>query len=339
MISIIERGDLDELAYASLLVEASPQPIYTSLNFLDAIASYTKSKLCFVTKVEDNRILAALPFCVYEGAFGPVVNSLPFFGSNGGIVGRNRNPRISQEIIDHLLIYSKSIDCAAVTVIEPLLNREDEDVYRNFDFQDTRIGLINEIISYDNIESITKSFMPRARNSIKKAAKNNIKIVMSHSNESIDFLAKAHGENMTSEGRKAKNQDFFTYFLNELTPDHWIILEAMLDGKRIASLLLIHTSDFVEYFTPVTLAKYKDLQPMSLLILHGFVYAKEKRIRYWNWGGTWMNQSGVYRFKTQWNPMEIRYTYHTKILKDSILDLDTQEVMEAYPFFFVYPIK
>lgn len=339
MISIIERQELNETAYSSLLCHAAPQPIYTNLNFLDAIAQYTKSKLCFVTKTEDDRITAALPFCVYEGAFGPVVNSLPFFGSNGGIVSRNINRHVSQEIIDHLLIYSKSIDCVSVTVIESLLNSEDEEIYRNFDFQDSRIGLINDISSYVNIESITKSFTARARNSIKKAAKSHIKIATSHSNESIDFLARVHGENMTSAGRKAKNHDFFTYFLKELTPDHWIILEAKLEGKRIASLLLIYNSDFAEYFTPVTLAEYKNLQPMSLLILHGFIFARAKRIRYWNWGGTWMNQSGVYQFKKQWNPTETRYAYHTKILMQSILDLDPQEVMDAYPYFFVYPIK
>ena len=339
MISIIKRQELDEKRYSALLLQAAPQPIYTSLHFLDAIAAYTQSKLCFVTKAEGNRITAALPFCVYEGKFGPIVNSLPFFGSNGGIVSQEKNPRISQEIIDRLLIYSESIDCAAVTIIEPLLNREDAEIYRKFDFKDLRIGLFNEISSHDNIDSITKSFTSRARNSIAKAVNNGLEVVTSHSDESIDFLAEVHFENMTSAGRKAKNYNFFTHILNELPSDNWIILEAKLEGKRIASLLLIYNADFVEYFTPVTLPAFKNLQPMSLLILHGFIFAREKRIRYWNWGGTWVDQSGVYQFKTQWNPVETHYAYHTKILNQAILDLDPNEVMEAYPYFFVYPIK
>ena len=128
-------------------------------------------------------------------------------------------------------------------------------------------------------------------------------------------------------------------FLSHLPRDNWVILEAHMQEERVASLLLIFTSDFVEYFTPVTLAEYKQLQPLSLLILHGFLFATEKKIRYWNWGGTWMNQEGVYKFKKQRNPKESAYFYHTKILKQSILDMDVQTLMSAYPHFYVYPIN
>jgi lipid II:glycine glycyltransferase (peptidoglycan interpeptide bridge formation enzyme) len=143
---------------------------------------------------------------------------------------------------------------------------------------------------------------------------------------------------MTSAGRKAKSKKFFVEFLRTVPNGNWIILEAYLEEERVASLLLIFTSDIVEYFTPVILDGHKHLQPLSLLIFYGFVFANQKQIRYWNWGGTWMTQSGVYKFKKQWNPKETEYSYYTKVLDETILNIDGQTLMSAYPFFYVYPM-
>jgi lipid II:glycine glycyltransferase (peptidoglycan interpeptide bridge formation enzyme) len=288
---------------------------------------------------ESGRITAALPFCVYEGIHGPVINSLPFFGSHGGIISSEKNTIKSQEIIDALLNYATTIDCASVTIIESLFNKEAQEIFIDFDHQDSRIGLYNDINDWNNFQDIMDSFESRARNSIKKAIKSKVEVIESKSLESIDFLARIHFENMTSAGRKAKSKEFFFEFLEKISNENWIILEAHLNGARIASLLLIFTSEVVEYFAPVTVTDYKPLQPLSLLIWRGLVFAKEKEIRYWNWGGTWGSQLGVYKFKKQWNPIETQYAYHTKVIKPSILDVDPQTLMQAYPFFYVYPIK
>jgi hypothetical protein len=339
MIKIVERNSLDEASYNSLLLQVKPQAIYTNLEFLDAIASHTNSKLYFVVSTEDGIINSALPFCIYAGVYGSVINSLPFFGSHGGIISLKKSISASKKIVDTLLAYAKTIDCAAVTVIEPLLNREPQEIFKDFDYRDSRIGLYNEVISGCDSEDIINSFDSRARNSIKKAIRSGVTVVESHSLESIEFLARVHVENMTSAGRKAKSKDFFIEFLSRISRDNWIILEAHIEEERIASLLLIFSSDIVEYFTPVTLTEYKQLQPMSLLIMRGFIFAKEKRISYWNWGGTWRTQTGVYKFKKQWNPKETQYSYYTTLLNKSILEVDAQKVMSSYPFFYVYPVK
>jgi hypothetical protein len=339
MIDIVERSSLDEAGYRCLQLQVKPNPIYSNLNFLDAIASHTNSKLLFVVSTDGGKIDATLPFCIYSGVYGPVINSLPFFGSHGGITSLDKNVSKSKEIIDALVAFARTIDCAAVTVIEPLFNREPQGTYKDFDYRDSRIGLYNEVDYESDSEAIIKSFDSRARNSIRRAIKSGIKVVQSQSSESIDFLAQIHFENMTSAGRKAKSKKFFVEFLRTIPKGDWIILEAHLEEERVASLLLIFTSDIVEYFTPVTLAEHKHLQPMSLLILHGFVFANQKQIRYWNWGGTWMTQSGVYKFKKQWNPRETEYSYYTKIFNQRILDVDAQSLMSAYPYFYVYPVN
>jgi hypothetical protein len=339
VISIVERSSLDEDGYNCLLLQVKPQPIYTNLKFIDAIASYTDSKAFFVLKSESGRIKAALPFSIYSGVYGRVINSLPFYGSHGGITALEKSYIQSKEMIDALLEYAESVDSVAVTVIEPLFNRDSQEIFKDFDYRDSRIGMLNEVDCNGNVESIMASFSPRARNSVRKAMQSGLKVVESQSPESIEFLARIHFENMTSAGRKAKSKNFFTEFLSQIPEDNWVIIEAHLEGERVASLLLIFTSDVIEYFTPVTLTVYKQLQPLSLLILHGFLFATKKKIRYWNWGGTWTNQEGVYKFKKQWNPIESTYFRYTKILRQTILDIDTPTLMSAYPHYYVYPIN
>jgi hypothetical protein len=339
MIRIVERSSLDEACYNSLQIRVHPQPIYTSLKFIDAIAKHTNSKVFFVVSTESGTITASLPFCIRSGVYGPVINSLPFFGSHGGVTTLRTKPSHSKEVIDALVAHARAIDCAAITVIEPLFNREPQEIFKDFDYRDSRIGLYNEVHRESSSEDIMKSFDSRARNSIRKALGSGIEVVKSHSLESIEFLARSHVENMNSLGRKAKDKSFFFEFLHQIPNDNWIILEAHLKEERIASLLLIFTPDIIEYFTPVTVDEHKRIQPMSLLIFQGFLFAKEKQIRYWNWGGTWMNQDGVYKFKKQWNPKETKYFYYTKILNLGILGVDSRTLLETYPFFYVYPMN
>jgi lipid II:glycine glycyltransferase (peptidoglycan interpeptide bridge formation enzyme) len=339
MISVIERNSLDEKAYSELIRQAAPQPIYRNLNFLDAIAKHTNSKLHFVVSLENGCFNAVLPFCIYAGKFGSVINSLPFFGSHGGIISPQNSITLEKAVIDTLQVYAKKNDCIAITLIESLFEGKPQEIYKDFDHQDSRIGLYNEILFSNSTEEILKGFQSRARNGIRKATKSGIEVFESRSQESIEFLARVHFESMTSSGRKAKSKNFFFEFLSEIPEDNWVILEARLNEEQVASLLLLYTSDFVEYFTPVTLAEYKQMQPLSLLILHGFIFARDMRIGFWNWGGTWTSQTGVYEFKKQWNPKETRYNYYTSVLKQSILDIDPQDLMLAYPFFYVYPIE
>jgi lipid II:glycine glycyltransferase (peptidoglycan interpeptide bridge formation enzyme) len=122
-----------------------------------------------------------------------------------------------------------------------------------------------------------------------------------------------------------------------MSQDQWLILEATLEGKRIASLLLLFSNEATEYFTPAILPEFRHLQALSLLIFEGMNFAISKEILIWNWGGTWKSQKGVYDFKRKWGAEESTYNYFCAILDESILDRSREEISEAYPHFYVVP--
>ena len=75
---------------------------------------------------------------------------------------------------------------------------------------------------------------------------------------------------------------------------------AEYENKVIAALLVFLYNQPAEYYTPVILNEYRPLQPMSGLIYQAMQEAITCGMKWWNWGGTWKSQDGVYRFKKSW---------------------------------------
>jgi hypothetical protein len=339
MISILEREKIDKEAYIRLIANCENTLIYTDLNYLDAISEYTKSELYFVVDVVDREIVSALPFCIYFGSYGPVINSLPFYGSNGGIISRNKKISNFNLIIDKILEFAKENRCVSVTIIESPLNPAFDYDFNRFNYRDSRISLLNYFDHNMKSSDLMESFEdPRPRN-IRRAIKTGVEVKESHTIESIEFLAKTHYQNISSIGGIPKNYDFFQFITARLPTNQWVILDALYDGIRIASLLLLYSEDVIEYFTPVNLPEFRHLQAQSLLIFTGMRFAIANKIYIWNWGGTWNTQKGVYDFKKKWGPMELKYNYYCAILEESILYKSKTSLIEQYPYFYVLPFS
>jgi len=339
MISIIPREKIDKEEYIRFISNCENTLIYSDLNYLDAISEYTKSKLYFAVDIVDDILVSALPFCIFFGSFGPVINSLPFYGSNGGIVSRNRKILNFNLIIDKVLEFANENRCVSLTIIESPLSHDREHAFTKFNYRDSRISLLNYFEQNMKMPDLIASFKdPRPRN-IRRAEKAGIEVKESRSSESIEFLANTHHENMSSIGGIPKNYDFFQFITSKLATNQWVILEASVNGIRIGSLLLLYSKDVVEYFTPVSLSEYRHLQAQSLLIFTGMCFAIAKNIYIWNWGGTWETQKGVYDFKKKWGPRESKYNYYCAILEESILYKEKSSLLHEYPYFYVLPFN
>ena len=171
---------------------------------------------------------------------------------------------------------------------------------------------------------------------IRKASKLNIQVEIDTSQ--VDFLYKTHYENITSIGGKAKERKFFDliskYF--EKGKDYNIYI-ARLNNKKIAALLLFYYNKTVEYFTPAIVGEYRSYQPNSLIIYQAMIDAAKKGYKWWNWGGTWLTQDGVYRFKKKFGAVNKGYRYLIKINNNEIYDTNKEKLLKEYENFYVIP--
>ena len=287
--------------------------------------------ISFVALGDDNRVRGLLPMMALDGPWGTIINSLPFYGSNGGVlagdaVAEGALLAAFNEAAGHPHI------AAATLVTHPFRQAMPPPQH---DFVDDRIGQWTALPPNDPqaAAALMASFDGSARRNIRKAEQAGVIVTVEP--EAITFLEHTHRANMAAIGGKAKSALFFAASPNHF-PDHRIYV-AHHDGEPIAALLVLYGGRTVEYFTPVVVEEYRPLQGLPLILRTAMLDAIRAGYRWWNWGGTWKTQDGVYRFKRKWGAADLPYRYFTRLNNRDILARSASEILAAYPEFFVVP--
>lgn len=313
-------------------------------NFLRCILPDAKEH--YILAYGAGELLGALPIFSKNGPMGTVVNSLPFYGSHGSVVSRHEaSVDVYAVLLDAFQLYCHEIDAAFSTLIQSPYEKFDIAYQKlNSDITESRICQITQFPKFDsaNIEDRLMSlFHQKTRNMVKKSFKSKFNIQSSQSVEIIDELHRIHDENMRIINGIAKPLSVFKAISKCFIPTtDYKIYYATKDGDVAAALLVFFYKDMVEYFTPAINSKYRSEQPLSLLIFTAMKDAIEQHsVRRWNWGGTWLSQHGVYRFKSRWGAQDHTYNYYTNIYNKhiDISKISKNDLLEHYPFFYTLP--
>jgi len=346
---ITEYSAAYEADYNRLMTESPVGMFNHSLPyraFLQSILPGTENH--YFCAFDDDELVAALPVFVKTGIYGAVVNSLPFYGSHGGIIYRQgTEPRVFMSLLETLAELCNRLDAFSCTLIESPLDKQTES-YSHFSANlfDSRIGQITSLPLKDGDGSLDDRLLTmchqKTRNMIRKGLRGGFEVSHDGSMATLQVLHAIHEGNIKSIGGQPKPLDVFRAIAEnfEYNKDYRIYL-AIKNGLIAAALLLFYFKDTVEYFTPATLESYRSDQPMSLLIYSAMKDAIiERDARNWNWGGTWISQSGVYQFKSRWGTKDYPYRYHIKTNPAlHILNVSKNELFESYPYFYSLPFS
>ena len=316
----------DQDTIYSRLLQRSPSAMFNhSLLYRELLREILKgSEDRYLCAYENDKMRAVLPLFICHNPMGAVVNSLPFFGSHGGIVGEsNLDKKISDALLSRLKDLCQEVNAISCTIIESPFedNKKRYDSYKANLF-DKRIGQILSLPNTGEITTVESDLMnlfhTKTRNMVRKAIKGGFDIDHDGSLETLNILHAIHDEGIKSIGGVPKELSTFQAIRRIFKYDlDYRIYTARKNGQIVSALLLFYFKDMVEYFTPVTLKSYRNQQPLSALIFKAMCDSViEKKAKYWNWGGTWLNQSGVYRFKSRWGTEDYPYRYHIKTFVD-----------------------
>jgi hypothetical protein len=322
-------------AYKHFLLSCETSLIYHSVEYRDFLEQIAGGEPEYLLALDDrDKICGALPLFFKTGAHGTICNSLPFFGSIGGLVGATAEARSAL-----LARFNRRIaepEIAAATVIEnPLERRDNDDIKR--DITDFRIGQVTPLDGDGDIaDRLMSIFHQKTRNMVRKAEKSGIKVNVD--NTAFGFLEKVHNENMAAIGGLVKPPAFFALVQQRFAPGHGRRLYvATHEGRTVAAALMLYFNKTVEYFIPVIRSEFRQFQPLSLIVYQAMIDAARDGYRTWNWGGTWQSQEGVYHFKKRWGTQDRKYTYYTRIKNRKVLMLSREEILREYPWYFVVP--
>lgn len=323
-----------EDAYAGFIASLPESLLYYSLSYKRFLESLLGCSSNYQIAVADGSVVGVLPLMERTGAYGRVVNSLPYYGSNGGAMAATGDGM--DALVDFFSSYVSAPDVAAATWIENPLSPMDSGVPHTL--LDHRIGHFTNLTPLTSEQSLLEKVDSSARRNVKKAQRSGVTVDVDHS--SFGFLEEAHRQNMAEVGGLAKDASFFGSVPQNFCPhEDFDLFVARVEGKPVASLLIFYFNRTVEYFVPTTLTEYRDTQPMSLLLATAMTRAAERGYSRWNWGGTWLTQEGVGRFKRKWGAVELPYRYFITLNNQSLLSASPAELLSEYPGFYVLPFE
>jgi hypothetical protein len=341
--------DKEEAIYDELIGSIEHSLLYVTLKYRDFLRRVLpQSRDRYLVAYQAGRMVGTLPAFIKSNAtHGNVLNSLPFYGSNGGV-------QVSPEVGDPEAVKVRLLDAfgdlaaqegvVASTLISSPLSEDDEIYERHtrYAHKDHRIGqltLLPQGVDASEVEdSLMARFHKKTRNSIRKAKKSGINIEHSDSRGALNRLADLHRQNIEAMGGIHKPLSVFEDIRQSFSYDRdYRVYIAKKDQAIIGALLVFFHNRTAEYFTPAVDAVFRSDQPGSLLAFEGMLEAVRRGFAYWNWGGTWTTQEGVYRFKSRFGAQDMRYTYYIRELDPSLRQLSRDDILAAYPYFYVLP--
>ncbi len=333
---VVRMTPQDETAYDAFVAAHPEAMLYHSLPYVRMIASITGGEQETLLAVDDGgTVRGVLPLLAKSGPLGRVINSLPYYGSHGGVLAET--PAAGRALTDayNALLAGDGL-CSATVIGNPLAAMP---AGLRHSVTDYRIGQFTRIEFEDrHAERLMQAYHQKTRNMVRKGERSGVET--DEENGLVEFLTDVHRENMPAIGGRAKSEPFFSLFPRHFKAGRdYKLFVARLGGEPVAAMLLFYFRDTVEYYTPVIREAYRDKQPLSLLIHHAMTEASERGYRLWNWGGTWATQDGVYLFKKRWGTYDVNYTYYTQVNNDAVLASSSRALLEQYPDFFVVPFR
>ncbi len=333
--------DKDKEEYASFLLKFEKTLLYQSWKYKNLVSDFLNCEpTYYVARNEQGEIVGILPLFVKDMAHGKVINSLPFYGSNGAVIVADDNLEAKDLLLNKYKELLSDEDVLTGTIITSPFEDNNDFYEQQLDHQckDTRIGQITSLP--DHADGVMPILHSKTRNTVRKGLKSGVEVSWENGLDYIPFLFETHKENMTRINGKYKPEHFF-----ELVKKHfdygtdYRIYVAFLEGQPIGALLNMYYNNTVEYFTPVTVTEYREYQPMSVAIYEAMCDAANEGFKYWNWGGTWLSQGGVYDFKKRWGTEDYNYYYYTTIRNEKVRDMSQEVLLGEFPYFFVIPFS
>lgn len=329
--------------YEHFVRNSDSSQAFASIHYRNALRESLQGVDNYLVAQRENEIVGIMPVFIHKDSkIGCVINALPFFGSHGQAITKSHDPNIEKALIESFNNLAEQNNCVASTIVTSPFssNLESYERYSKYSFKRSPLSQIARLPSgsWENATLLMDTFHKKTRNMIRKALKEGIQVEFRKDVESMRFLFSTHQENMENIGVPAKPWKFFESLLgNRERGLDFNILIAKKDEKRVAALLLLYFNKTVEYFTPAILNEFRAFQPLSLLIYEGMLDATKRGFAFWNFGGTWANQDGIYRFKSRWGTEDYPYFYYTRIIDQSILSSSVEEIKAEYEYFYVVP--
>lgn len=337
-----------ESLYEEFILEHKDSLLYHSIiykNFLNKSLPDSVDK--YIIVLESNKIIACLPCFIKISKKGNILNSLPFFGSHGSLLGfENLTNYEVREVFNKFNSLIIEYNIISTTIVDAHNNNSSifNQFYKPLKVE-KRVSQITDLSQFKKFNkneinnNLLNYFNGKRRTDIRKGLKNKFNFAIDNSLYSLENLFKIHVENIKILGGVSKEWKVFKNLHDIFIQHKKCNIFTLKDGNKIiCSLLLIYYKKTVYYFIPAVLNEYKHLSVMSSIIFYAMIDSINKGYSYWDWGGSWISQKNLIKFKSSWKSDNKEYNYYINYSK-LIDSYSKDEILNHYKYFYVRPFK
>jgi CelD/BcsL family acetyltransferase involved in cellulose biosynthesis len=337
VIEVRAMGTGDEAGYATFLAGREDGLLYHSLPYRDLLVEHVGAEPEYLLALEGGEVRGALPIMWGGDAEARIANSLPYYGSHGSVLADDDGAR------DALLAAwnERATDpgtAAATLVTNPFSSWSlPEPVHGLTDVRINQATSLPGAAEADD-EAILALVDSSTRRNVRKALRLGIEADVDATE--LRALCSIHQANMADIGGLAKSWDFFASVARHFAEGaEFDVYVARLGGRVIAALLVFWHNVTAEYFTPAVDHDHRSDQPLAAILLRALGDAARRGMRWFNWGGTWESQEGVFRFKRKWGARAVRYQYFVQVNDRGLLHESPERLRERFGHFYVAPFS
>lgn len=332
-VEILSLTAAREQAYAEFVAAHPAALISYTLAYRDLLVDLLGCAPRYAVALRDDVVIGVMPLMNMDGARGAVLNSLPFFGSNGGPLATDH--AASRALCDWYAGEARAEGVLAATVIANPLEPPDTEI--GADLEDMRVGHITPLAGAGDVPArISAVIDGSARRNVAKAQRCGARV--SIATDGFEQLESLHRRSMEAIGAQVKEPAFFEAVARHFRPGRdFDLYVAHIDAEAVAALLVFYCGVTVDYYVPAVSPEHRSEQPMAAILLQAMTDAAQRGFAHWNWGGSWPGHESLQRFKAKWGGVRREYRYATTLNDRDVLNARPEEILAAYPGFFVVP--
>ncbi len=332
----IEYRECIDDNYDKIIEKTNCTTFFHSLKHIRFLEDILQLSANCIIATENNNTIGVLPFFSKKTKYGTVINSLPFFGSYGGVISSDYE--ISKNILENFNIFLQESDLlSSVIITNPFV---DSIIYDKFYVHNHVEQRLTQCTNLNlNKEQLWKSLEKRVRWSINKSKNNDVVISTIDSNPKfIEHFYQLHKNSMYAKNGKPKPRTIFSSIQKNFKQHFdYDIFTATKNDIQIGYLLVFYFNEFTEYYMPAYDPEYRDLQSTSHMIWESMLKSLDLNKKNFNFGGTWIGQKDLYRFKRGWNSKDFHYNYYINCNIDRLKNLDIEIFPKLFQDFYVCP--
>lgn len=287
--------------------------------------------------LSDGAPVGCLPYRCKRAEYGAVVNALPFFGPNGGLLvapGGDRGAVRSALLAAFRDVVARD-DVLAAAFYTPFL--EDPAEVAAVLEPDEVVPKFTQLLSLPDVEA-----WPAARRRNLRRARREGFALRPVAQGDLARVVAMHREHCRVANIPEKPERYFAGLVAEAVADpegpvRFVV--AVREGETVAGLVTLRGPRTGSYAVPLAFESVRPLQPGVLLLDDAMREGRAAGMQYWNFESSPSMESPVFDYKRRWGAQLSRYAVLCCYPRGraEVEAVPYPSLRRAYPYYFVIP--